>query len=288
MALVLAAVSAHADDLSRKSSTSVLDSVERKIAKEPKYASSPRYALLVLGTGGESKVWLVEDGKTLYVDKNGNGDLTDDGPPIAQTNTSSRSSEYMFDEITPVDGPRHTNFRLSRWNYGETEDSYGLALTLGGTTPMYSGWFGPFWGSTSETAQVFHFGGPLTPVKLRGQKFAVGGGTARLSIAFFNEGRDKGSATRLSIDALPKSVVPEVHIDWPVAAGSSPLGTSHKLNQRCCYWEFYDPNFQVPEGAIPGTATLTVVLPEGAFPFELTTDQIKLPVVAKEVPAAAE
>jgi hypothetical protein len=29
------------------------------------------------------------------------------------------------------------------------------------------------------------------------------------------------------------------------------------------------------------------VLPEGAFPFELTTDQIKLPVVAKDASGAA-
>ena len=49
-----------------KKSNNVLDSIPLKIAKEPKYASIPRYALLVLGTQGESKVWMVEDGKRLY------------------------------------------------------------------------------------------------------------------------------------------------------------------------------------------------------------------------------
>ena len=288
MALLLAAVWAHADDLSRKAPPGVLDGVEHKIGKEPKYASLPRYALLVLGTNGESKVWMVEDDKTLYVDKNANGDLTDDGPPIEQTNVTARDCDYLLDEIVPADGSRHTNLRLARWNYGDKEDRYGLTLTLGGTTPMYSGWFGPFWGATSETAQVFHFGGPLTPVKLRGKEFVVGGGTARLSIAFVNKGRAEGSTTRLSIDALSMTVVPEVHIDWPVANGATPLRTSHKLTERCCYWEFYKPSFQVPGAAAPGTATVTVSLPEGAFPFELTTDRIMVPVVAKDAGAAAE
>jgi hypothetical protein len=289
LALLLAApVFAQAAEPGLNTSTSVLDSVERRIAKEPKYASPPRYALLVLGTAGESKVWMVEDGKTLYVDKNANGDLTDDGPPIAQTNVTARDCDYVLDEFAPADGSRHVNLRLGRWNYGDKEDSYGLALTLGGTTPMYSGWFGPFWGSTPATAQVFHFGGPLTPRKLRGKDFVIGGGTGRLSIAFVNLGRGDGSSTRLSIDALPKTVVPEVHIDWPVADGATSLHTSHKLTERCCYWEFYDANFQVPAGAAPGTATLTVSLPEGAIPFELITDRIELPVLAKEASAAAK
>src|SRR5260370_42508812 len=75
--------SAAGEDPNAHKAKSMLDGIERKIIKEPKYVSSPRYALLVLGTKAESKVWLVEDGKTLYVDGNANGDLTDDGPPIA-------------------------------------------------------------------------------------------------------------------------------------------------------------------------------------------------------------
>jgi hypothetical protein len=287
-ALPLTLFHARADELGRNASASVIDSVDRKIVKEPKYASSPRYALLILGTAGESKVWMVEDGKTLYIDKNGNGDLTDDGPPIAQSNVSARDCDYVLDEIEPLDGSRHTTFRLARWNYGDKDDSYGLVLSLGGTTPMYCGWFGPFWGPSSETTQIFHFGGPLTPVKLRGKNFVVGGGTVRLSVAFFNEGRRKGSATRLSIDALPANVVPEVHIDWPVAEGASALATSHKLDQRCCYWEFYNPNFQVPPGAAPGTATAIISFSEGTFPFELTTDRIEIPVVTQATSAAGE
>jgi hypothetical protein len=82
----------------------------------------------------------------------------------------------------------------------------------------------------------------------------------------------------LSIDALPSWASPKIRIDWPVSAGSPPLQTSISLSQRCCYWEFYDPAFQVPQGAVAGMATVTVSLPEGVFPFELATDRLEVPV----------
>src|SRR5262249_40647795 len=51
--------------------------IDRKIAKEPQYQNKPKYALAVLGPEAQFKVWLVSDGDVLYVDKNGNGDLTE-------------------------------------------------------------------------------------------------------------------------------------------------------------------------------------------------------------------
>src|SRR5262245_49144477 len=51
--------------------------IDRQIAKEPQYQHKPKYALAVLGLQAQFKVWLVTDGNVLYVDKNGNGDLTE-------------------------------------------------------------------------------------------------------------------------------------------------------------------------------------------------------------------
>ena len=161
-----------------KKSNNVLDSIPLKIAKEPKYASIPRSALLVLGTQGESKVWMVEDGKRLYLDKNANGDLTDDGPPIEPANVRdlklaanpnpSWDFDYIADAITPANGPKHTEFRLRRWNYADNEVSYGLSITLQDALPMYAGWFSTFWAASPEVSvPVIHFGGPLKPQILR-------------------------------------------------------------------------------------------------------------------------
>jgi hypothetical protein len=56
-----------------------LAKVGRTITKEPTYKSKPQYCLLVLGPEAKFRVWLVQDGGTLYVDRNGNGDLTEAG-----------------------------------------------------------------------------------------------------------------------------------------------------------------------------------------------------------------
>jgi hypothetical protein len=69
---------------------------------------------------------MVEDGNRLFVDKNANGDLTDDGPPIEARHVrhkgaSSSDFEYLLEAITLTNGAQHTNFVLRRWNNNEKE-----------------------------------------------------------------------------------------------------------------------------------------------------------------------
>src|SRR5262245_16708877 len=66
--LALSPVLAEATDLTK---------IDRTIAKEPTYKTKPKYGLLVFGPEAKAHVWLVLDGDVLYVDKNGNGDLTE-------------------------------------------------------------------------------------------------------------------------------------------------------------------------------------------------------------------
>jgi hypothetical protein len=146
---------------------------------------------------------------------------------------------------------------------------------------MYAGWT-PFWGKSVQTAPIIRFGGPLRIRMLRYKEFVLRSGTGRISIAFINPGYGEGAHSRLSIDALPSEIVPEVEIDWPVAVGAPALQTTHRLTERCCYWEFYDRGFTVPATAVPGTATLKVSLPGGKLPFELASDSIEIPVRAAE------
>ena len=69
--LGLLACSANAQDVSK---------LDRAIAKEPRYTTkSPWYCLLLFGPEANARVWLVLDGDKLYVDRNGNGDLTEAG-----------------------------------------------------------------------------------------------------------------------------------------------------------------------------------------------------------------
>jgi hypothetical protein len=59
-----------------------LTKIDRTITKEPAYKAKPEYCLLVFGPEAKFRAWLVIDGDTLYVDRNGNGDLTEPGEKV--------------------------------------------------------------------------------------------------------------------------------------------------------------------------------------------------------------
>ena len=63
-----------------------LTKVDRTIAKEPTYKTKPKYGLVVFGPEAKTRVWLVLDGDVLYVDRNGNGDLTEAAERFKETN----------------------------------------------------------------------------------------------------------------------------------------------------------------------------------------------------------
>jgi hypothetical protein len=63
-----------------RASTNVESHFDRSISKEPRYEGMPKYSLITMGDSGDVKVWMVEDGKRLFVDKNANGNMTDRQP----------------------------------------------------------------------------------------------------------------------------------------------------------------------------------------------------------------
>jgi hypothetical protein len=76
-----------------------LHKVDRTIKKEPRYASKPKYCLLVFGPEARTRVWLVLDGDTLYVDRNGNGDLTDKGERFQLPRYKARHFPRQFRSV---------------------------------------------------------------------------------------------------------------------------------------------------------------------------------------------
>src|SRR5262249_33335382 len=84
-----------------------LTQLDRKITREPAYKSQPKYCLLVFGPEAVTRVWLVQDGDTLYVDRNGNGDLTDPGEKVsADKRDGAEEGQYTFKVGDVRDGPR--------------------------------------------------------------------------------------------------------------------------------------------------------------------------------------
>jgi hypothetical protein len=89
--LCFSAISVGAADLTK---------IERSITKEPVYQSKARrYCLLVLGEKAKTRIWLVLDGDVLFVDRNGNGDLTEAGKKVRLAEVfKSKNLEDMQDE----------------------------------------------------------------------------------------------------------------------------------------------------------------------------------------------
>src|SRR5438309_5057662 len=57
-----------------------LTKIQRTLVKEPVYQTKmPKYGLLVFGADAKIRVWVVLDGDVMYLDRNGNGDLTEPG-----------------------------------------------------------------------------------------------------------------------------------------------------------------------------------------------------------------
>jgi hypothetical protein len=81
-----------------------LSKVDRTIQREPAYRSTPKYCLLVFGPKAEHRVWLVLDGEFLYVDRNGNGDLTDDGEPVKLAKWVDAKKHPMYEKESRTNG----------------------------------------------------------------------------------------------------------------------------------------------------------------------------------------
>jgi hypothetical protein len=127
--LLLWAASAGATDLTK---------VDRTIRKEPVYQTKPKYCLLVFGPEAKYRVWLVLDGDRLYVDKNGNGDLTEEGECIhCSAFAPSRHPAHEADRSIRVGdltigGLTHTELEISQTQYRRKVDT---SNGTGATTP---------------------------------------------------------------------------------------------------------------------------------------------------------
>lgn len=135
-----------------------LTKVDRTIRSEPKHeGKEPRYCLVVFGPEAKSRVWLVRDGNTLYVDRNGNGKIGEPGERIVR---KQGYSSFTVEQIIPSSSKDVTNKLSVSCNsngqvrilfYGKQRQLVGFARH----TPLH-------FSTTPEKAPIVHFNGPLT------------------------------------------------------------------------------------------------------------------------------
>jgi RNA polymerase sigma factor (sigma-70 family) len=143
----------------------VLAGVSRVVRKEPAYTGRPRYGLLVLGQKAETRVWLVVDGDTLYVDRNGNGDLTEPGERVPGKRNSPDSIEFRAGPFTEADGKtQHTDLIVYQYfarQYGQLVNGVLVMGVLGTRGQGTSGEDGGAFADAAKDAPIIHVSGPL-------------------------------------------------------------------------------------------------------------------------------
>ncbi len=138
--------------------------IPRTIAKEPVYqTNSQKYCLLLLGPQARTRLWFVVDGKTAYLDRNGNGDLTEAGERDFSPGSSSYKS-FSFDNITEADGKTtHANLRI----VVNDKSQFRIYLKTAGYRRQYVGvgrssYRKPQLADTPQRAPIIHLNGPMT------------------------------------------------------------------------------------------------------------------------------
>lgn len=211
-----------------------LPKIERTIGKEPAYQSKPKYCLLVFGPEAKIRIWLVLDGNTLYVDKNGNGDLTEAGEALFAAGPSpSFNVDAIADRRPSI---KHTalhvsvrpedteNKRLESWfvqvNVEDRYQQYAYVENLS---------------HRPQDAPVVHFGGPLKMYLWSKSKTLVRGDKpSELEVAVVTHYPGVEWAAVRDGKGVPKDIHPIAEIVFAARTpGAKPITVKLPLRQRC-------------------------------------------------------
>ena len=222
-----------------------LTKLDRKIAKEPVYKNKPLYCLVTFGPELRPCIWLVLDGDILYVDRNGNGDLTEAGKRLELKDHNW--AQFPEAEIEAAD---HVKRKLSLfiydWQAGQAAgpDENGPELTIwdqGNRT--YGAWgdheSAVIWGQRPETAPILHVGGPLQmgfEVRAKAAFTRKTEDTFELNVGVGTKGIGKGSFVHLKYwnGAIPDQLQPKARLEFSnKTPGGPPVRLEVTLQHRC-------------------------------------------------------
>jgi hypothetical protein len=193
-----------------------LTKIDRRIAREPTYRTkTPKYCLVVFGAEAKTRVWFVRDGNELYVDRNGNGDLTEPGNRL----TATSKGAWLKYSVGEIAGPGGTTWNLDVSLRRRPEEDQRIIFVLDRERRQYVGFDdeAPFhWADRPADAPIIHVDGPLE-FRLYGDppRF-VPGQTTILDVAIGTPGVGKGSFAAIQCcTVLNCRVSPAFEIAFP-------------------------------------------------------------------------
>jgi hypothetical protein len=240
-----------------------LTKIDRTIQKEPAYRSkAPNYCLLVFGPEAKFRVWLVFDGDTLYVDRNGNGDLTEPNKRLEPSEkpaerSLTRAMAYTVGVIhDPTTGKKYTQMKIHRavldpeFIPRTRKDKERLAeyrktypqFVAGGLARIYLygrggkiSQIGTLWGSTRPTkASILHFDGPLVFRLVDGGMLRRGAEPADFRVELITPGLGKWVYTTVGHVVVPKGISPVAEFEFPTSGrAEQTIKVRRALTGRC-------------------------------------------------------
>lgn len=252
-----------------------LATIDRSIKNEPGYQTkSPGYCLLVFGKAARTRIWIVVDGQRLYVDRNGNGDLTEPDELVR----SSTSADYAYQsfqlgQIREVGGATlHDDLRL--WVYDDAQFVCSIALARGSRQHVGSGGqrVRPRLAARPQDAPVIHLNGPMTLARHGGIEFYPRGGEniddpeSRLRVMIGSPGLGEGTFAAYHMQVLRvgdgyRKVTAEIEFPNSDAnAGPFTLREQFQVLHGGAYMTL--KKVSVPENAGAGFAKWTLSIPD--------------------------
>jgi hypothetical protein len=244
-----------------------LAQLERRIAKEPAYKTRPKYCLLVFGPEAKTHIWLVLDGGTLYVDRNGDGDLTAPGEMVAaEKDDGAKEEHYLFRAgeirvgtrihqaltvaVSKPDGFAGRNlFVVALMAKDSKARLYGVNIEvemrgwkgarIGGRVFQHASYQDAFgllqFADRPQSAPIIHFGEPSWQIALFGPQRFVIGRDRDMVVGVGTPGVGPGATAYIDCTALvPEKAYPRISISYPPKQpGEMQVWEHYDLKQRC-------------------------------------------------------
>ena len=248
-----------------------LSKIQRTLNKKPTYQTKePKFGLLVFGSEAKIRVWVVLDGDVMYLDRNGNGDLTEPDkrvaaefsmhyPDVPRPELATRRQFNLEPHRRPGTTPRkdailtcaprvswfHIDQEVFRDDYVPPDEPHRSALDyfrkrqvrvavlLDHRKFEQDGY--AIFADRPEDAPIIHFDGPLS-LAVDEAKFGPlelrRGETSELYIKLVTPGLE--ATTVVLSDHVPDSANPLVEIVWPgTGVDRDSIRSIVQLKERC-------------------------------------------------------
>ena len=213
--LVLAAGPPSALDLSK---------ISRTLKDEPKYATAPKYCLVVLGEQARTHVWLVRDGDVMHVNESPDGV----GPRKWRRASAQWQTSFALGDVRSADGK--TSYKNLRLVTSAVRTRLSVQMGRGRMLAGLDRHGKLQFADSAAAAPVVHLDGPLTLDLFHEQEPLVTGEV--LSVVVGTPGVGPGTFVHLPCDAFPQNAWPRAAIEYPRKGGGPPVLANVRLAEN--------------------------------------------------------